>query len=81
MEFKKIESSTINSVSYNKEEHRLIVKFKQGTYYEYLGVPEYVYIRLIQAKSAGKYFNDNIKTKYPFKVLKTEEVEVQSETN
>lgn len=73
MEFKEIESSTIKRISYIKEEHRLIVQFKQGTYYEYVGVPEYVYIRLIQAKSAGKYFNENIKTKYQFTLFTFEE--------
>lgn len=66
MEFKPVQSSSIKALHYDKEQHKLTIEFKQGKHYQYSDVPEYMYIRLIQAKSIGKFFNDNIKLKYPF---------------
>lgn len=42
----------------------LEVEFRSGAVYRYFGVPEYVYIHLLNADSQGAYFNENIRDTY-----------------
>lgn len=66
MEMKTVKSSRIKSVGYNDEEGNLIIIFKDNKMYEYFDVPKAVYQRLLIDKSPGKFFESNIKGKYPF---------------
>ena len=43
----------------------LYVEFQNGSVYRYANVPQKYYTIFTSAESAGKYFNDNIKAKYP----------------
>jgi KTSC domain-containing protein len=43
------------------------VKFKDGTIYQYHGVPEGKHLELMQAPSKGAFLHQEIKGKYPHK--------------
>ena len=60
-------SSQIESVHYDEYLLGLEVKFIKGTIYRYYDVPYYVFDELINAVSAGSYFNKNIARKFKFK--------------
>lgn len=64
MERQRVESSTINSVGYEKEKHILEIKFNSGGIYQYYGVPENEYYCLINDSSIGSYHAKNIKDNF-----------------
>jgi hypothetical protein len=64
-----LKSTTINSVAYNPEDRMLEIEFQGGKVYHYHNVPQDVYYSLLNATSAGKYFNENIRDLYPFKEI------------
>ena len=43
----------------------LLVRFKSGYVYKYFNVPDYVVNEFEDAPSLGKFFNSEIKNKYP----------------
>ena len=51
-------STMLDSCSYDDESEELTVTFNGGKSYIYIDVPRRVYDELIEAKSAGKYFNN-----------------------
>lgn len=56
----------LSSCSYNDESEELTVTFTNGKSYTYIDVSRRTYDELIEAKSAGKYFNlmkQNLKQK------------------
>ena len=57
-----VSSSDIKSIGY--ENNTLEIEFHSGGIYQYLDVPEEIYIGLMNAKSHGQYFHRNIKNKY-----------------
>lgn len=62
-----IESSAILRVSYDETAQRLYVTFREtGKTYAYHQVPKATYEDLLQADSAGAYFNAFIKDRFPF---------------
>jgi len=67
MERKKVMSSNINSIGFDKESQILEIEFTQGNIYQYTGVSEQVFMNLIDASSHGKYFHAFVKDKYPTK--------------
>ena len=57
-----VKSSDLKSVGYDKENNILEVEFlKDCSVYQYLRVPEQVYLDLMNAKSHGKYFRQHIR--------------------
>lgn len=58
-----VESSSIDSVGYEKEV--LEVCFRNGGLYQYLDVPESVLASLMHADSKGRFFNQQIRGRYP----------------
>lgn len=50
-------SSMLKDASYNDETEELTVTFTNGKSYTYIDVPRRTYDELINARSAGKYFN------------------------
>ena len=60
MTFKTFNSSTLHQMVYDEETKILEVTFKRGAVYRYINVPHGIVNELINAKSAGKYFNGNI---------------------
>lgn len=64
-----IESSNIEGLAYLAESKILKIRFSGGGEYIYKNVEELQYKNIMNAKSIGKYFNDNIKAfpdKYQF---------------
>ena len=63
-----VNSSAINSVTYDNETNVLTIEFKRGAEYDYPNVPEIEFKNLVRAPSVGKYFNQYIK---PYAVART----------
>lgn len=60
-----VESSNLASVGH--ADNVLRVNFKNGTAYEYDGVPEQVFQDILGADSAGKTFNAKVKGVFPYR--------------
>lgn len=58
-----LDSSAISFIDYRN--NVLILIFKSGKEYHYMGIPQHVYNELLDSPSKEKYFHDNIKGKYP----------------
>jgi hypothetical protein len=65
-----IQSSNLQSASYNTEDETLQVTFKSGGVYEYYKVPWQKFTKLRMAESQGRFFNLNISKTYEYKKLK-----------
>lgn len=59
-----LSSSNLRRCSYDIETETLQIQFNSGKTYTYEGVPASVYNGLLEASSAGQYFNANIKGVY-----------------
>jgi hypothetical protein len=64
-------SSNIHSIGY--ESDVLEIAFHSGGVYQYLNVPELVYVSLMSADSKGSYFHSYIKGKYSYKKISEEQ--------
>jgi hypothetical protein len=62
-----INSSNLESASYETEDKTLSVTFKNGTIYEYYDVPWEVFVKLRVSESQGKFFNGNISRSFKYK--------------
>jgi hypothetical protein len=64
-----LDSSAIRSAYYDKDRAVLTLIFegRDGGTYEYYAVPRRIYDGLLTADSAGAYFNQEIRDRYPFK--------------
>ncbi len=77
---KKVESSVIASVGYDKERRDMMVEFKSGEVYMYQGVPPIVYDKFLESESKGSFFNSNVKSIFmSSKMRLTEKDSVQKE--
>ena len=61
-----VQSSNLASVGYDREKGILEVEFNNGRIYQYFGVPEAVYIGLMNAPSHGQFFHEHIRDVYPY---------------
>jgi len=52
-----LESSAIEAVTYDETNRTLDVKFREGHSYRYMHVPGVVYHGLLNAESAGAFWN------------------------
>lgn len=71
MRSERVKSSVIAEVRYDEERELLEVHFHNGRVYRYLDVPPEELEALTTADSVGRYFNQEIRTRY--KVLKKRE--------
>lgn len=62
--YKVTNSSAIQTLMYDKQTKELSVIFTDGREQTYLDVPEKVFDELLEAKSAGLYFNISIRPIY-----------------
>jgi hypothetical protein len=53
----RLDSSAIEAVRYDRNEQTLDVKLREGHSYRYRHVPEFVYRELLNAESAGAFWN------------------------
>lgn len=56
-----VKSSNIDSVGYDKETAVMVVKFKNGTAYEYADVPQEKYLGMLKSDSVGSYFAQEVR--------------------
>jgi hypothetical protein len=59
-----MKSSAIASLGYDPKREMLEVEFRSGNVYRYLDVPEEIFQDLLQAKSKGRYFGENIRGRF-----------------
>lgn len=58
-------SSNLCGATYNRDDKKMSVQFKNGNVYQYTDVPEKVWDEFITAKSGGSYLAKNITKQYP----------------
>ena len=60
-----VSSSSMAEVGYDSSTETLEVLFHGGNVYQYFNVPAIVHERLMEASSVGKFFNSEIKGRFP----------------
>jgi hypothetical protein len=68
-----VRSSSLAQVDYDSRRAILRVVFRDGTAYQYAGVPPRTYRGLLQADSKGAYFNQHIRSLFPHEMLRVAE--------
>lgn len=68
MERIKVTSSNVFSIGYLLG--ILEVEFKDKSIYQYINVPESLYVRLLNASSKGRFLKEHIKNRYRFIKIK-----------
>jgi hypothetical protein len=63
-------SSVVAAMKYDETASTLRIVYVSGMVYDYLKVPEKVYLELKNASSKGTYLNYNIKGKYKYRKVK-----------
>ena len=53
----RLDSSAIEAIRYDAKRRTLDVQFREGHLYRYMHVPEFVYRALLNAESAGAFWN------------------------
>ena len=64
-----VESSTLATVAYDEARELLQLVFFSRAVYQYFGVPGAVHQALLGAPSKGKYFNDAIRGRFPYRLI------------
>ena len=64
-----VESRAISEIDYDAERAKLIVRFMSGERYVYVGVPGEVCRSFVEADSKGRFFQREIRDRYPFNRL------------
>jgi hypothetical protein len=64
-----VDSTCLRSVGHDAGRRVLEVEFAAGTVYHYFGVPSAVVARLLSAPSLGRYFNDEIRCRFRFRLI------------
>ena len=67
-----VRSSSLAKVAYDGSRAMLQLVFRDGTAYQYAGVPPGTYHELLRADSKGAYFNHHIRSRFPHAVLQVE---------
>jgi hypothetical protein len=65
-----VRSSSLARLSYDRRQATLQVEFRDGTQYQYSGVPLRTYQSLLQANSKGSYFNHYIRSRFPYAAIR-----------
>ena len=61
-----VASSNIRAIGYDTATQTLEVEFLSGWIYQYYGVSEFLYERIMQASSKGQFLNQYIKNAHPY---------------
>lgn len=65
----RVKSSMIAAVSHDSKKKAMTITFRNGSTYQADGVPKTILTRMLKVQSKGKFFNRNIKDKYPIHKL------------
>ena len=61
-----VASSNVVAIGYDAPTQTLEVEFVKGSVYQYYGVPEHMYKRIMREPSKGSFLNTYIRDSYPF---------------
>jgi hypothetical protein len=64
-------SGQINKIGYHPESQTAVIEFRNGSVYDYRGVPPEIYQGLKDSESAGSFFSNNLKGRYKTSKLGT----------
>jgi lysyl-tRNA synthetase class 2 len=64
-----VESTAISEIDYDARRTKLLVRFRSGEAYVYVGVPADVCRSFVEADSKGRFFQQQIRDRYPFNRL------------
>ena len=64
-----VESSTLATVAYDEARQLLQLEFCSRAVYQYFRVPSAVHQSLLAAPSKGRYFNQAIRERFPYRPL------------
>lgn len=64
-----VESTTLATVGYGENLKWLQLEFCSRAVYLYFGVPAAVFQALLDAPSKGRYFNETIRGRYPYRQI------------
>jgi KTSC domain-containing protein len=64
----RLKSSAIETASYDAEKRTLDLHFREGDGYRYFSVPQFVFQALLEAESAGAFWN-GVKDNYRYQRL------------
>ena len=65
-----VSSSNLKSVGYETNSQILEIEFVNGAVYQYYGVPQHIYMKLMQAESHGKYFYTFVRNRFQYKQVR-----------
>jgi lysyl-tRNA synthetase class 2 len=64
-----VDSTAISTIDYDAGRAKLMVRFLSGEAYVYVGVPGEVHRSFVEADSKGRFFQAEIRDRYPFNRL------------
>jgi hypothetical protein len=64
-----LNSTAISTIDYDAERAKLLVGLQNGERYVYVGVPGEVHRSFLEADSKGRFFQAEIRDRYPFNRL------------
>ena len=64
-----VESTTLAAIAYDEARELLQLEFCTLAVYLYFGVPPAVHQALLDAPSKGRYFNRNIRGRFPYRLI------------
>lgn len=64
-----VESAAIREIDYDVDRSKLLIRFVSGERYVYVGVPAEVCRSFVEADSKGRFFQSQIRDRYPFNRL------------
>lgn len=64
-----VESTSIATVAYDQARELLQLEFCSRAIYQYVGVPAAVHAALLSAPSKGRYFNQTIRGRFPYRLV------------
>ena len=65
-----VDSTMLRTIGYDAERQLLQIEFHNRSVYQYFEVPATVYEELMQAPSKGAYFNQSIRPRFDFALVK-----------
>ncbi|MFL5295434.1 MAG: KTSC domain-containing protein [Phenylobacterium sp.] len=64
-----VDSAAISEIDYDEGRAKLLVRFTSGERYVYVGVPGEVHRSFCEADSKGRFFQAQIRDRYPYNRL------------
>jgi len=62
-----VESEAIAEIDYHPPSATLLVRFVDGDWYSYFGVPPLVHAAFVAAESHGRFFQERIRPNYDYR--------------